>query len=98
MTVKEKIGRKRYILVEMGNKVSKTKMKKIMENILNGKTGKIRWRLMNIKEKTMIVRVDHKIADSVRKELNGVIEGVEFKSLRTSGTMKSLKNIQMERE
>ena len=96
MTVKEKVGRKRYILVEMDNKVSKAKMKKIIGTLLNGTTGKIEWRLMNMKGKTMIVRVDHRIASSVRKELNGVIEGVEFKSLKTSGTMRSLKNKQKE--
>ena len=46
----------------------------------------------------MIVRVDHKVSDLVRKELNGMIEGVKFKSLKTSGTMKSLKRIQTEKE
>ena len=98
MTVKDKVGRKRYILIETGDRVSKMKMKKIMENILNKKNEKIRWRVMNIKEKMMIVRVDHKVSDLVRKELNGIIEGVKFKSLKTSGTMKSLKRMQTEKE
>ena len=98
MTVKDKVGRKRYILIETDDKFSKMKMKKIMENILNGTNEKIRWRVMNSKEKMMIVRVDHKVSDLVRKELNGMIEGVKFKSLKTSGTMKSLKRIQTEKE
>ena len=98
MTVKDKVGRKRYILIETDEQVSKMKMKNIMENILNEKNEKIRWRVMNSKEKLMIVRVDHKVSDLVRKELNGMIEGVKFKSLKTSGTMKSLKRIQTEKE
>tara|TARA_B100001146_G_C15819154_1_gene280140 strand:+ start:212 stop:508 length:297 start_codon:yes stop_codon:yes gene_type:complete len=98
MTVKDKVGRKRYILIETDEKVSKMKMKKIMENILNEKNEKVRWRVMNSKEKMIIVRVDHKVSDLVRKELNGMIEGVKFKSLKTSGTMKSLKRIQTEKE
>ena len=98
MTVKDKVGRKRYILIETDEQISKMKMKNIMENILNEKNEKIRWRVMNSKEKMMIVRVDHKVSDLVRKELNGMIEGVKFKSLKTSGTMKSLKRIQTEKE
>ena len=41
MTVKDKVGRKRYILIETDEQVSKMKMKKIMENILNEKNEKI---------------------------------------------------------
>jgi|TARA_B100001123_G_C15121441_1_gene951515 RNase P/RNase MRP subunit POP5 len=98
VTVKDKVGRKRYILIEIDKEISKGKIRSIIEHKMDKEIGENRWRLINKEGKTIILRVDHKVADIVRKEMNGVNEGVEFKSIKTSGTIKSLKKIQMENE
>ena len=96
MTVKEKVGRKRYILIEINREISKGKIRSIIKDKIDDESVKNRWRLINKEGKTIILRVDHKIVDVVRKEINGVTEGVEFKSIKTSGTIKNLKKMQME--
>ena len=96
MTVKDKVGRKRYILIEIDKEISKGKIRSIIKDKIDDEGVKNRWRLINKEGKTIILRVDHKIVDIVRKEINGIMEGVEFKSIKTSGTIKNLKKMQME--
>ncbi len=98
MTVKDKVGRKRYILIEIDKEISKGKIRSIIGHKIDSKIKGNKWRLINKEGKTIILRVDHKVADIVREEMNSVNEGIEFKSIKTSGTIKSLKKIQMENE
>ena len=47
MTVKDKVGRKRYILIEIDKEISKGKIRSIIEHKMDKEIGENRWRLIN---------------------------------------------------
>ncbi|SVA83955.1 uncharacterized protein METZ01_LOCUS136809, partial [marine metagenome] len=56
VVVKERRGRKRYILFNHANGVSKDKIAKNLSKEFEGLDGKIKWKLINYDSKTGIVR------------------------------------------
>jgi RNase P/RNase MRP subunit POP5 len=91
VVVKEKRGRKRYILFNHAKGVSKDRIAKILSKEFEGLGGKIMWKLINYDSRTGIVRVDHKVATRARVIMNQSGTEFEVKTLRTSGTLKGLK-------
>ena len=91
MVVKEKRGRKRYILFNHAKGVPKNKIANVLSKAFEGLGGKIMWKLINYDSRTGVVRVDHKIVARARDIMNQSGTEFEVKTLRTSGTLKGLK-------
>ena len=91
MVVKEKRGRKRYILFNHAKGVPKNKIANILSKAFQGLRGKIRWKLINYDSKTGIVRIDHKLATRAREIMNQSETELKIQTIRTSGTLKGLK-------
>ena len=91
MVVKKRRGRKRYILFNHANGVSKDKIDKNLSKEFEGLDGKIKWKLINYDSKTGIVRIDHKLATRAREIMNQSETELKIQTIRTSGTLKGLK-------
>lgn len=91
MVVKKRRGRKRYILFNHANGVSKDKIAKNLSKEFEGLDGKIKWKLINYDSKTGIVRIDHTLATRAREIMNQSETELKIQTIRTSGTLKGLK-------
>jgi len=88
LEVKEKRGRKRYILFEHPEDLDQKKAYAFLKDILDKFKSKIKWKIIRYESKLGILLVDHKISLEVRQTLakeDGII-----KTKKTSGTIKSL--------
>ncbi|MEO1956290.1 MAG: hypothetical protein ABGX42_06840 [Gammaproteobacteria bacterium] len=92
MVVKEKRGRKRYILFKHSNKGSKSNLINFFRTKIGNLESKIKWKLIEVNIENGIVRVDHKLLDKSRKIMNNESEELKIITVRTSGTIKGLKN------
>ena len=90
MVVKEKRGRKRYILFEHTKKVEKNNIKAFLKQHSESINGKIRWRIINFENKNTIILVDHTKARIIRNLIEVNSEKLGIKSIKTSGTLKAL--------
>ena len=90
MVVKEKRGRKRYILFEHTKKVEKNNIKAFLKQHSESISGKIRWRIINFENKNSIILVDHTKAIIIRNLIEVNSEKLGIKSIKTSGTLKAL--------
>ena len=90
MVVKEKRGRKRYILFEHTKKVEKNIIKAFLKQHSESINGKIRWRIINFENKNSIILVDHTKAIIIRNLIEVNSEKLGIKSIKTSGTLKAL--------
>ena len=90
LVVKEKRGRKRYILFQHNGKSKR----KIIENFFGQYSriinGKIRWKLVKLETDKGIILVDHKKSHQTRELIDNKGKEIGIKPLKTSGTLKSL--------
>ena len=54
--------------------------------------GKIRWRIIKFEEKNSIILIDHTKSIILRKLMEDNIDKLGLKPIKTSGTLKALRN------
>ena len=91
MVVKEKRGRKRYILFENTEKVDLNNIKIFLKKNSELINGKIRWRIIKFEEKNSIILIDHTKSIILRKLMEDNIDKLGLKPIKTSGTLKALR-------
>ena len=89
MVVKEKRGRKRYILFSHSGDNSKNDILNFIKNEIFALGGKIKCKLIKFDLKKGIIRVEHTLLAKVRAMINKN-ESLKIKTIRTSGTLKAL--------
>jgi|TARA_B110000263_G_scaffold141159_1_gene122437 RNase P/RNase MRP subunit POP5 len=92
MVVKEKRGRKRYILFKHSNKGPKSNLINFFRKKIGNLESKIKCKLIEADLENGIVRVDHKLLDKSREIMNNESEELKIITIKTSGTIKGLKN------
>ena len=92
MVVKEKRGRKRYILIKHSNKGPKSNLINFFRKKIGNLESKIKCKLIEADLENGIVRVDHKLLDKSREIMNNESEELKIITIKTSGTIKGLKN------
>ena len=91
MTVKARVGRRRYLLLRFAPPVSRHRLARLLEARLSPLGGAVLWRLLRCDGGEAVVRVDHRVAHEARAALNGPLgEGVVGETVVTSGTVKGL--------
>ena len=91
MVVKQKRGRKSYILFEHHKKPEMGLIKSFLNKNSESLNGKIRWRIIEFEEKNSIVLVDHTKSIILRKLMEDNIDKLGLKPIKTSGTLKALR-------
>ena len=91
MVVKEISGRKRYILFSHSGKATKSEMNKFMNTKIRTLGGKIGCKVIEFNENTGILRVDHQLLTEAREIMNHESGSIEIKTMKSSGTLKTLK-------
>ena len=91
MVVKEKRGRKRYILLEHVEKIEKKTIINFFRKHSDTINDKIKWRIIDFKEYSSIIVVDHKKTTIVRDLIISNHLELKIKPIKTSGTLKALK-------
>lgn len=91
MVVKEKRGRKRYILFKHSNKGPKSNLINFFRKKIGNLESKIKCKLIEADIENGIVRVDHKLLDKSREIMNNQSEELKIITIKTSGTIKGLK-------
>ena len=92
MVVKQKRGRKRYILFKNRKKVEVGIIKSFLANNSESLRGKIKWRIIEFKREYSIILVDHTKSIVLRKLFEENIETLGLEPIKTSGTLRALKN------
>ena len=90
MVVKEKRGRKRYILFEHTKKVDLKHIKMFLKQNSELINGKIRWRIITFETDKSIILVDHRKSNITRKLIEENSDNLGIKPIKTSGTLKAL--------
>ena len=91
MVVKEKRGRKRYILFEHTKKVELNHIKMFLKQNSELINGKIRWRIITFEKEKCIILIDHTKSHITRHLIEENREKLGIRPIRTSGTLKALK-------
>ena len=91
MVVKQKRGRKRYILFEHRKKTEMGIIKSFLNKNSESLRGKIRWRIIEFEEKNSIILIDHTKSIILRKLMEDNIDKLGLKPIKTSGTLKALR-------
>ena len=91
MVVKQKRGRKRYILFEHHKKPEMRLIKSFLNKNSESLNGKIRWRIIELEEKNSIILIDHTKSTVLRKLMEDNIDKLGLKPIKTSGTLKALR-------
>ncbi len=91
MVVKEKRGRKRYILFKHSEKADKNKMKAFLKQNSEKINGKIKWRIIAFETNQSILLVDHTKANTTRTLIEDSNTDLGVESIKTSGTLKALR-------
>ena len=91
MVVKQERGRKRYILFEHDKKMEKGIIKSFLIKNSESLDGKIKWRIIEFEEKNSIILIDHTKSIIFRKLMEGNIDKLGLKPIKTSGTLKALR-------
>ena len=91
MVVKQKRGRKRYILFEHHKKPEMGLIKSFLNKHSKSLNGKIKWRIIEFEEKNSIVLIDHTKSIILRKLMEDNIDKLGLKPIKTSGTLKALR-------
>ena len=91
MVVKENRGRKRYILFSHSDKSTKNEMNQFIDKKIKLLGGKIGCKVIEFNESTGILRVDHQLLAEAREIMNHESGSIEIKTMKSSGTLKSLK-------
>ena len=92
MVVKEHRGRKRYILFTHSGHNSKNEIQNFIKNEIRTLGGKVKCKLIKFDLKKGIIRVDHTLLTKVRDIMNNT-KALKIKTIRTSGTLKSLQKV-----
>ncbi len=96
MTVRAKAGRRRYILFEFEGLLTPGRFNRTLERELEKRglqRDKLRLRTVFLQDGVGIVRCSHLYREEVAEALNSLrIEGADIRTLRTSGTLKTLKD------
>jgi RNase P/RNase MRP subunit POP5 len=90
VVVKEKRGRKRYILFEHTKKVELKSIKAFLKQNSELINGKIRWRIINFENENSIILIDHTKSIITRELIEENSEKLGIKPIKTSGTLKAL--------
>ena len=90
MVVKEKRGRKRYILFEHTKKVELNSIKTFLKQNSELINGKIRWRIINFENEKSIILIDHTKSVITRNLIEENSDKLGIKPVKTSGTLKAL--------
>ena len=93
MVVKEKRGRKRYILFKHSNKGSESNLINFFRKKIGSLEAKIKCKLIKSDIEKGIVRVDHTLSEISKKIMNNESGELRITTIKTSGTIKGLKNI-----
>ena len=93
MVVKEKKGRKRYILFRHSNKGPKSNLINFFRKKIGSLEAKIKCKLIKSNTEKGIVRVDHTLSEISKKIMNNESDELKIITIKTSGTIKGLKNI-----
>ncbi len=91
MVVKQKRGRKRYILFEHHKKPELGIIRSFLSKNSEILKGKIRWRIIEFEEKNSIILIDHTKSVILRKLIEDNIDKLGLKPTKTSGTLKALR-------
>jgi len=89
MVVKEKRGRKRYILFSHSGGATRITIDKFIKDEIQTLGGKIKSKLIKLDSKRGIIRVDHNLLTNAIDIINKN-EVLKIKTIRTSGTLKAL--------
>ena len=90
MVVKEKRGRKRYILFEHIKEVELNNIKIFLKKNSELINGKIRWRIITFESNKSIILIDHKKSNITRNLIEKNSDNLGIKPIKTSGTLKAL--------
>ena len=90
MVVKEKRGRKRYILFEHTKKVELEHIKMFLNQNSELINGKIRWRIITFETEKSIILIDHTKSHITRHLIEENREKLGIRPIKTSGTLKAL--------
>ena len=90
MVVKERRGRKRYVLFEHVKNVQRNNIKSFLKQYSEQINGKIRWRIITFEIEKSIILVDHTKAAILRRLVEENNEKLGIKPIKTSGTLKAL--------
>ena len=90
MVVKEKRGRKRYILFEHTKKVELNHIKTFLKQNSKLINGKIRWKIINFENEKSIILIDHTKSVITRNLIKENSDKLGIKPVKTSGTLKAL--------
>lgn len=88
MVVKEKRGRRRYILFSHSN-INRKTVEKFIKSEIKSLGGKITTKLISFDSQNGILRVDHMISVKCRDVINKNSD-LGLSTIKTSGTLKSL--------
>jgi len=87
MVVKEKRGRKRYILFECSKKIDKSDLDKFIIKEIKPLKSKISCKLVKFNGKRGILLIGHNLLNKSREIMNGK---EEINTIASSGTLKGL--------
>ena len=90
MVVKEKRGRKRYILFEHTKKVELNSIKTFLKRNSELINGKIHWRIIKFEKEKSIILIDHTKSVITRNLIKENSDKLGIKPVKTSGTLKAL--------
>jgi len=90
LVVKEKRGRKRYILFEHTQKVELNSIKTFLKQNSELINGKIRWKIINFENEKSIILIDHTKSVITRNLIKENSDKLGIKPVKTSGTLKAL--------
>ena len=88
MVVKEKRGRKRYVLFTHPKKLARREAYSFFDRILSKTDTKIQWKIVRYDNDKGVLLLDHKIASNACETINNTSESI--KTEKTSGTLKAL--------
>tara|TARA_B100000029_G_C17369863_1_gene885730 strand:+ start:236 stop:514 length:279 start_codon:yes stop_codon:yes gene_type:complete len=91
LVVKERKGRKRYILCKHTKRVKQENIKKFLKQHSELIRGKIHWRIINFDTENSIIMIDHTKSIETRKLIEKNSDKLGIKPLKTSGTLKALR-------
>ena len=87
MVVKDKEGRNRYILFRHSDKISR----RIINSFLNEHFSNIKIKLIKFGTNNGIIKVEHLQSNNVRNIMNSKGKNLELRTIKTSGTLRTLK-------
>ena len=90
MVVKQKRGRKRYILFTHSTETTRSQIDKFLNDKCDALNDRIRLKLIKYDSISGILRVDHKLARKAVEVMNQSGAEMKIKTIRTSGTLKGL--------